>query len=132
MPPYLVVTDKKHPLYRKFLTAEVCGKGNAETKMVVDAKSQNLTTSDSTEPCDIKFSGTITTEDGQAIQVDTAFSLLAKRVNKYSMADYAAECQISEAKIAELAREFSSHGRRVSIETNTGCNASDGGQFGFA
>ena len=130
--PYLVVTDKKHPLYRKFLTAEACGKGDADTKMVIDAASQQLTTSDSTKPCNIKFSGTIKTEDGQSVEVETAFSLLAKRINEYSMAEYANECQIPVDKIKELANEFSSHGRRVSIETNTGCNASDGGQFGFA
>ncbi len=130
--PYLVVTDKKHPLYRKFLTAENCGIGDADTKMVIDANSQQLTTSDSSEPCDIKFSGQVTTQNGQNIQVETAFSLLAKRVNEHTLSDYSAECQIPESKIMELAKEFSSHGRRVSIETNTGCNASDGGQFAFA
>lgn len=130
--PYLVVTDKNHPLYRKFLTAEACGKGDVDTKMVIDEATSTLTTSLSDKPCDIKFSGTITTEEGRTIQVASAFSLLAKRVNEYSMAEYVNECQIAEEKIAELAIEFTSHGRRVSIETNTGCNASDGGQFGFA
>lgn len=130
--PFLVVTDEKHPLYRRFLTAEACGKGDAATKMVIDAKSQQLTTADSPAPCNITFVGEIADNDGQAIQVATAFSLLADRVNKYSMSDYSNECQIPEEKIIELAKEFTSHGRRVSIETNTGCNASDGGQFGFA
>lgn len=130
--PYLVVTDETHPLYRRFLTAEACGRGDADTKMVIDEVSQSLTTSDSITPCDIRFSGEVETKDGMKVAVATAFSLLAERVNRFSLSEYSKECQIPESKIVELAQEFSSHGRRVSIETNTGCNATDGGQFGFA
>ncbi|WP_375750443.1 molybdopterin dinucleotide binding domain-containing protein [Vibrio sp. HN007] len=130
--PFLVVTDESHPLYRRFLTAEACGLGDAETKVVIDEVSQSLTTSDNTKPCDIRFSGEIETKEGQKVKVATAFSLLTERVNMYSLAEYSEACQIPENKIIELAKEFTSHGRRVSIETNTGCNATDGGQFGFA
>ncbi|WCE30070.1 tetrathionate reductase subunit A [Vibrio sp. SCSIO 43137] len=130
--PYLVVTDSSHPLYRKFLTAEACGVGSAETKMVIDAQSKQLVSAESSEPCDIDYQGRITTKDGQSIQVASAFSLLKQRVNQHSMAEYSEECQIPVEKINQLAHEFSSHGRKVSIETNTGCNASDGGQFAFA
>jgi anaerobic selenocysteine-containing dehydrogenase len=126
------VTDESHPLYRRFLTAEECGRGDAETKMVIDQASQSLTTSDNTEPCDIRFSGEVEDKNGSKVKVATAFSLLAERVNRFTLAEYAEACQIPEGKIVELAKEFSSHGRRVSIETNTGCNATDGGQFGFA
>ncbi|WP_428775458.1 tetrathionate reductase subunit A [Vibrio sp.] len=130
--PYLVVTDESHPLYRRFLTAEACGRGDAATKMVMDQATHALVTSDSSEPCDIRFIGEVETQGGQKVKVATAFSLLMERVNKFTLAEYSQVCQIPESKIIELAKEFSSHGRRVAIETNTGCNATDGGQFGFA
>lgn len=130
--PYLVVTDIKHPLYRRFLTAESCGVGDSETKMVIDESSQTLLTSNHDGACDINFKGQVIDKDGKKIDVATAFSLLTQRVNEHSLDDYSQECQIPVDKIIQLANEFSAHGRRVSIETNTGCNASDGGQFAFA
>ncbi len=130
--PYLVVTDSKHPLYRRFLTAESCGVGDSETKMVIDESSQTLLTSNHDGACDINFKGQVIDKDGKKIDVATAFSLLTQRVNEHSLDDYSQECQIPVDKIIQLANEFSAHGRRVSIETNTGCNASDGGQFAFA
>ncbi|MFQ6372267.1 molybdopterin-dependent oxidoreductase [Shewanella sp. YIC-542] len=129
---YLVVTDAKHPLYRQFLTAEACGLGTADVKMVINAEDGKPVTSDSESLAELFYEGPVTLADGQQVQVETAFSLLKKRVNQQPMAVYSARCGIPVERIEALATEFTSHGRRVSIETNTGCNASDGGQFAFA
>ncbi|WP_028763809.1 molybdopterin-dependent oxidoreductase [Shewanella colwelliana] len=129
---YLVVKDKKHPLYNQFLTAEACGLGAAEVKMVIDKQTGQLVTGDSEQAATLFYKDSVTLGDGSQVRVETAFSLLKQRVNSHSMQDLSERCEIPIAKIEELAKEFTSHGRSVSIETNTGCNATDGGQFAFA
>ena len=130
--PYLVVTDPKHELYKQFLTAEACGLGNAETKVVLQQGTKKTLTSDSSTLCELLYAGDVTLADGTKAQVKTAFTLLKERVNQHSIAEYADVCKVPVEKIESLAKEFTSHGERVSIETNTGCNASDGGQFAFS
>ena len=130
--PFLVVTEENHPLYNQFLTADAFGfKGN-DLKMVIDKASGEVITSDTSLPCTLLFTDKVTLKDGSKIKVKTAFSLLKEQVNKFSMAEYSAHCEIPVKKIEALATEFTSHGEKVSIETNTGCNSSDGGQFAFA
>jgi len=129
---YLVVENKDHPLYKKFLTAEACGLGSDEIKMVIDEVSGKPVTSESSNSAKLFFEGKVELKDGSFVNVKTAFSLLKKRVNEYSLKEYSDYCQISVSKIKELAKEFTSHGKRVAIETNTGCNTTDGSQFAFA
>ncbi|MCG9740274.1 tetrathionate reductase subunit TtrA [Shewanella insulae] len=129
---YLVVKESGHPLYNQFLTAEACGLGDAEIKMVIDKASGQLVTGESDQPAELFYKGKLAIGNGVELQVETAFSLLKQRVNGHSMRLLSERCGISMAKIEELAKEFTSHGRSVAIETCTGCNASDGGQFTFA
>lgn len=129
---YLVVEDKSHPLYKKFLTAEACGLGSDAIKMVIDEKSGKPVTSETSKNAKLYYDGKVKLKDGSFVNVKTAFSLLKKRVNEHSAKEYSDYCKIPVSKIEELAKEFTSHGRRVAIETNTGCNATDGSQFAFA
>ncbi len=129
---YLVVKDKEHHLYNKFLTADLLGIGSSEEKVVVDDKSGKFVSSSSKELAKLYFDGKINLKDGDSIKVVSAFSLLKKRVNEHSLEFYASYCNIPTSKIIEIAKEFTSHGQRVGIETNTGCNASDGSHFAYA
>ena len=130
--PFLVVTEKSHALYNQFLTAEACGLKGDDLKMVIDKATGKMVTSDTASPCTLLFTDKVTLQDGTKLSVKTAFSLLKEQVNKFSMAHYSDHCQIPVKKIESLATEFTSHGERVSIETNTGCSATDGGQFAFS
>lgn len=129
---YLIVTDEKHPLYRHFLTAKACGLAEGEAKAVLRKKDGKLVSADTDELAELMYEGPVTLSDGTRVNVITALARLKKRVNEYAMATYVERCGISATKIEALAREWTSHGRRVAIETNTACNASDGGGFGYA
>lgn len=129
---YLVVKQKGHSLNNKFLTARSLGIGTQEDKVVVDEKSGKFVASSSKDMAKLFFSGNITLKDGKKVYVETALSLLKKRVNEHPLNTYSKYCGIELDKIIEIAKEFTSHGQKVGIETNTGCNASDGSQFAFA
>ncbi|WP_298443967.1 molybdopterin-dependent oxidoreductase [uncultured Ferrimonas sp.] len=129
---YLVVKQPGHPLHNRFLTAEAMGLGSQEVKMVQRASDGKLVSSDSDQQASLYYQGAVQLADGSKVKVATAFALLKQRVNEHSLAQYAEHSGVPAAKIEELAKEFTSYGRQVAIETNTGCNATDGGQCTYA
>lgn len=129
---YLVVKDKSHPLYNKFLTADILGIGKKEEKVCVDEKSGKLVPSSWEDSAKLFYDGEVTSKDGKTIKVASSFSLLKARVNEHTMEEYAAYSGVAKSKIAEIAKEFSSRAPKVGIETSTGCSTSDGSLFAWA
>lgn len=129
---YLVVKEKSHPLYNKFLTADKLGVGSSEEKVVVDEKTNNYVSSSSKSLAKLYVDDFVMLNDGTKVKVVSAFSLLKKRVNEQTLENYSKYCNIPVSKIIQVAKEFTSHGQKVGIETNTGCNASDGSHFAYA
>ncbi len=110
---HLVVVDPKHPAARKLLTAELAGLGKPVAKgeddrVVIDAATGKPAQAGSTARGTLEFSGEV-----NGIGVKTAFLLLREAAEEHSLAEYAAICGVPEARIVELAREFTSHGKRA-------------------
>lgn len=58
--------------------------------------------------------------DGTTMRVKSVFSLLEERINERSIEYYAEECGIDVSTIEEVAREFTSHGKRSAITSYRG------------
>ena len=129
---HLVVKDPTHPLNTQFLTAEAAGLGAAEEKVVISKAHHALANAAKANgDAELFFDGDVVLSNGKTVHVVTAMELLRRRVNEKPLSAYAKRSGIAPEKIESLAKEFTSHGRKVSIETNTACNATDGGIFGY-
>lgn len=129
---YLVVKEKNHPLYNKFLRADVIGVGTNEEMVVVNEKTGKFVNSSSAKPAKLYFDGFVKDINDKKIKVVSALSLLKNRVNEHTINTYSKYCGVPIEKIVEISKEFTSHGQKVGIETNTGCNSTDGSIFAFA
>ena len=56
----------------------------------------------------IDYAGTV-----NGIAVKSTFRLLREAAQEHSLAEYAAICGVPEARIVELAREFTAHGKQA-------------------
>lgn len=128
---YLVVKTKGHKLYNKFLRANLLGLGSEDEKVVM-LENGNFSSSNTNELANLYFDGEVTLKDESKIYAVSAFCLLKKRVNEKSLDFYANYCNISKEKIIDIATNFAKNAPKVGIETNTGCNASDGCHFAYA
>ncbi|SMH31653.1 molybdopterin-dependent oxidoreductase [Maritimibacter sp. HL-12] len=58
--------------------------------------------------------------DGRIVEVSTALSLLRREAEKKSLAEYAADCGVAEARIVEIAQAFTSHGKQAAADCHGG------------
>ncbi len=110
---HLVIVDPKHPKARHLLTAELAGLGKpaavgVEDRVVIDAASGAPAEAAGVARAAIEYSGEV-----NGIAVKTAFRLLREAAEEHTIAEYAAISGVPEARIIELAREFTSHGPRA-------------------
>ena len=127
-----MIREPEHPQYNKLLTAEAVGQDDAATKAVINPTSGLPVSSERVQQAQLFFEGPVTLKDGSEVLVETAMSLLKKRVNEKTSAEYSETCQIPVAKIESIAKEFTSHGRKAGIAFYTGVNSPDTTQFIFA
>ncbi len=91
---------------RPKLRAKDLGLGTAEQFMVL----QN----GSPVPADAATSGQLEVDtEINGIRVKSAFTLLKERVFEHTLAEYAEMCGVPEKTIIEMARDFTSHGKRA-------------------
>lgn len=76
--------------------------------------------------------GTASLADGREAAVATSLALLREAALEHSLAEYADACGIAEAQIADLAREFTSHGKRAAVDTHGGTMGSNGFHAAYA
>jgi len=107
----LVIVDENHPEAHAFLSTHLAGLGENDTQVVIDATSQQPQTADKVSTAMLDFAGTV-----NGIQVKTTFRLLKENAFSQTIDEYAAIAGVEAAKIIELAREFTSHGRKASAE----------------
>ena len=129
---HLVVKSENHALYNQFLTAAAMGLGDQKTRVVIDKLTGQPVANSSLGDARLMFEGTVTLPDGSEVQVETSMSLLKKRINEKTPEQYASYCAIPLEKIAEMATEFTSHGRRVAITHYTGISVPDTSQMAYA
>uniref|UniRef100_E6PPK4 Putative Molybdopterin oxidoreductase n=1 Tax=mine drainage metagenome TaxID=410659 RepID=E6PPK4_9ZZZZ len=110
---HLVVVDPQHPQSRQFLTAEVAGLGKPQAqgeddRVVIDVASGKPAQAASVKTGQIDFVGEV-----NGVAVKSAFRLLKEAVEEHTIEQYATICGIEPERIVEVAREFTSHGRKV-------------------
>jgi tetrathionate reductase subunit A len=117
---HLVIDDAAHPKDGKFLTAALAGLGagpkEAELdRVVIDAANGTPVAATKSSRAVIEFKGEV-----NGIKVKTAFARISESASAHSIKKYAAICGIDAAKIVDLAREFTSHGRKATCEMYRG------------
>ncbi len=114
---HLVIVDEKHPQARHFLTAALAGfkKPKAEgeeDRVVIESASAAPKAAAEVALAEIDYAGQV-----NGIAVKSAFRLLREAAQEHTLAEYAAISGVPEARIVELAREFTAHGPRA-VSTN--------------
>ena len=105
---FLVVIEAGHPLEGAYLPAEKLG---LEGEHVVIGPDGEPAAAEKAETSVLDYRGTV---DG--MHVRSVFGLLRDSAFRYSLAQYADICGVSEDKIAALARAFTSYGRKAACE----------------
>lgn len=117
---HLVIEDPNHPNYRKILRAQdigiEVGEDEKDVFIVIDKNTQEPVRYDKTDTADILFNGKVKGPNGKEIAVKTAFVKLKESALQYSLEEYSNICNIPVEKIIVMAKEYSSHGSKVSID----------------
>lgn len=92
---------------------------DGETPLVLDASDNGLKSSDEVSQAVLDFKGSVEF-NGKSYTVQTAFYELKKNVNELGLNEYAKECGVSVEKMDEIAKKFTSHGRRASVDCHGG------------
>jgi len=132
---HLVIVDDKRPDFGKFLLGSQLGlakAGKEDTFVVIDKESgQPVAHSKASGPATLFYSGTLTV-DGQPVAVKSSLQLLLEESQKHTLEAYSQACEIPVATIVELAKEFTSHGRRAVADCHGGTMHSSGFYTAYA
>ncbi len=112
---YLVIADENRPDNGEFLKS-------GDTPYVIDKASKRPVLSKSSPRAELWPAGDLSTEPVmvKGIRCLTGFQILWKEVSSHSMEEYEREAGISKGLIVEMAREFTSHGRKVAADLYRG------------
>lgn len=69
--------------------------------------------------------------DGKSVRLVSSIELVRREAMKFTLAQYAKKCGASVERIKEVARDFTSHNRRVAAVSNTGNNNADAIMVGW-
>ncbi len=110
---HLVIVDPRHAQARSFLTAELAGLGKPQAqgeddRVVIDAATAKPAKAANVKAAQLDFAGEV-----NGIAVKSSFRLLKEAAEEHTIEQYAAICGIEPQRIVEVAREFTSHGRRA-------------------
>ncbi len=130
---HLVITSAKHPRSGRFLRASDLGRpitgeryGDDDAYVAIDAASgQLVSTAEAGGPARLFHEGTLEI-GGAAVEVKTALSLLRESAQQQTLEQYSQACGIPVATIVELAREFTSHGKKAAVNLHGGMMAGNG------
>jgi tetrathionate reductase subunit A len=78
---------------------------------------------------DLLVTTQITTPEGKEIQVKSALQILADSANEKSLEEWSKICGIPVLDILEVAREFTSHGRKASVDIHRGVSQHTNGFY---
>jgi len=93
--------------------------------LVLDESDNTLKSSNDVVQAVLDFKGSVEYK-GKTYNVQTAFHELSTNVNELSLEEYSKECGVSVQKMQEVAKEFTSHGRRASVDCHGGTMHSTG------
>ncbi len=92
---------------------------DGKTPLVLDAVDNTLKPSNSVEVAVLDYEGSVEF-NGKSYSVQTSFNELKQKVNENTLEDYEKECGVSVEKMQEIAKEFTSHGRKASVDCHGG------------
>lgn len=87
--------------------------------LVLDVSDNMLKSSKEVVQAVLDFEGSVVFGE-KTYNVRTSFNELKERVNELSASEYAKECGVSEEKMQEVAKKFTSYGRRASVDCHGG------------
>lgn len=135
---HLVIVEKDHPANGKFLRSTDLGaefvpeKGKKPPAVVMDTASGEAVANNKAGPAELFFDGKVTLKDGSGVAVKTSLTLLREEASKHELEEYSAICGIPVDTMVDLAREFTSHGKRSAVDTHGGTMGSNGFYNAFA
>lgn len=129
---HLVIVDENHPNYKKIMRPADAGIEDPEEKDSKGAKIAQYVCIDAAtgEPAlhtkcakaDLYFEGEV-----NGVKVRTGFLMLTDSVNAYTIEEYSEITGISVEEIERMAKEFGSHGVKVSVNAAAGSTAGTNG-----
>ncbi len=125
---HLVVVEKNHPLQFKFLRSSDLGLRQSDKDdsfMVIDAASNELVQNNNCSLAALFVDQKISLM-GQEAAVKSSLQILLEESQKQELSQYSKDCGISEKTIIQLARDFTSHGRRAVADCHGGTMHSNG------
>lgn len=130
---HLVITSSDHPRSGRLLRASDLGRkfegeryGDGDSFMVIDAASGELTEVASSRAPARLFQQKLIEVPGGTLQVETALSQLRRAASEHSLETYSAACGVPVETIVELARKFTSHGKRAAVNLHGGMMSANG------
>ncbi|MBC7227773.1 MAG: molybdopterin-dependent oxidoreductase [Thermoflexales bacterium] len=98
---------------------------------MVDGKPVAFDPNDAENPVvgDLFVDTTLRSPDGKAISVKSGMQILKESAEKMTIEEYAAEAGIRPEDIMELAREFTSHGKRAAVDIHRGVSQHTNGFY---
>lgn len=129
---HLVIDDPAHPEHGRFLTAKLAGLSDVPAdansdRVVIDAASNGPAAAAASSRAVIDYVGAV-----NGIGVKSAFARLRESAMAHSVDEYAAICGLGANQIVDLAREFTSHGRKASCEAYRGVCKHPNGYYNTA
>ncbi|WP_207260186.1 molybdopterin dinucleotide binding domain-containing protein [Desulfovibrio sp. Huiquan2017] len=110
----------------RFLRASQLGLSGDEAFVVVDAATGRPASSEASDEGVLEFAGAIRLASGETVEAVTAFRLLKERAMAVELDDMAARCGVPVERMIELAREFTSHGKRAAVDVHGGMMSTSG------
>lgn len=117
---FLVITDENHPNYRKLMRPADAGlnvpeKLDKDGKPVdqfvcINAETGELCDTDACSTGELEFEGEV-----NGVAVRTSFMILKDAIMEYTIEEYSEITGVSVADIERIAKEYTSHGPRVSV-----------------
>jgi tetrathionate reductase subunit A len=129
---HLVIDDPAHPQHGHFLTAKLAGLDNAPAdtnsdRVVIDAASNAPAAAVASSRAVIDYVGAV-----NGIVVKSAFARLRESASAHSLDEYAEISGLETSQIIDLAREFTSHGRKAACEAYRGVCKHPNGYYNTA
>ena len=135
---HLVISDESHPRYGAFLRSSDVGKaykgeayGKGDAYLVSKSGSEELLPHDQAGGATLFVSRKVETKIGSVL-VKSSMQRLKEEAARFTLEEYAELCGISATTIADLAKKFTSYGKRAAVDVHGGMMSSNGFYTAYA
>lgn len=131
---HLVISEAGHPAEGRLLRGSDLGwsSGHGEDPfVVVDAGTGHWRAHTEPQPARL-FVDTSVEIDGRKVRVKSALQRLREEAERFTMAQYSAECGVPVPAIEALARKFTSYGKQAVVDAHGGLMSGNGFYSAFA